>query len=225
MLSGFLIFSRQTSERVLKMFEDYNVRGNYHCVEKRVRVYDDPRLGIGGKWEESYDDGSFAAMCIHPELVKEKGHYSQPIDFYSRCGEYGEEPETIEYEYKLNYNFKFFVREVFDKWHCHYFYETYLKFEFKKEDQKFDFILYNVTVLTKRITENGYSDSPILNERLTLENLMELYQHCFKKNVHELCFMRFPKIMDDCFDAGKDQIKEQTQNFFSNVLGIRGGGW
>ena len=222
MLSGFVIFCRQTSERFLKMFEDYKVNGTFHCVAKRFKVYDDPRLGIGGKWEESYDDDSFAAMCIHPELVKEKGHYSQPRDFYSN---YGENPETIEYEYTLNNNFKFFVREVFDKWYCHYFYETYLKFEFKKEDQTIDFILYNVTVLTKRITENEYSDSPILNERLTLENLNELYQHCFKKNVHELCFNTFPRIMNNCFDAGKDQIKEQTQNFFSNVLGIRGGGW
>ena len=88
-----------------------------------------------------------------------------------------------------------------------------MKFEFKKEDQSIDYILSNVTVLTKRITEDGYSNSPILNEQLTLDNLMELYQHCFKKNVHELCFMWFPKIIDHCFDAGKDQIKEQTQNF------------
>ena len=147
------------------------------------------------------------------------------VTFFTIC-------TTLSIRYCLRYglhelinSFKFVVREVFDKWNTRYFYETYLKFDFQKEDQKFDSNLYNVTVLTKRITENGYSESPILNEQLTLENLMELYQHCFKKNVHELCFMRFPKIMNDCFDAGKDQIKEQTQNFFSNVLGIRGGGW
>lgn len=204
------------------MFEDYKVVGHYHCVAKRAKVYDEPRMRIGGKWEETYDNCSVSAMCVHPDLFKQEGHHTQPREFYSA---YGEEPETKNYEFKLNNNFHFFVREVFDKWNCQYFYETYLKFSFKKEDQTFDSNLYNVTVLTKRITEIGYSESPILNEQLTLENLMELYQHCFKKNVHELCFMRFPKIMNDCFDAGKDQIKEQTQNFFSNVLGIRGGGW
>lgn len=203
------------------MFEDFKVDRKYHCVEKRIMEYEDSRLRIGGEWKEVYDNASISAMCIHTNFIEMK-RTPQPRDFFSK---YLGDPTGEEYEYKLNDNFKFFVREVFDKWNYAYFYETYLKFDFKKEDQKFDSILYNVTVLTERKTENGYSDSSVINERLTLENLMELYQHCFKKNVHELCFDVFSKIMNECFNAGKDQIKEQTQNFFSNVLGIRGGGW
>lgn len=202
------------------MFEDYKVRLKYHCVAKRVKEYDNPRLRTGKSWNQIEDNNSIPAMCIQEKMFKDD-KYKQPWQLFHSF----EDPTIKEYEFKLNDNFKFVVREIFDRWDSHYFYETFLILEYKKEDQTFESFLYNVTVLNEKVTENGYSDSPILNEQLTLENLLELYQHCFKKNVHELCFSVFPKIMNDCFDAGKDQIKEQTQNFFSNVLGIRGGGW
>lgn len=139
---GFLYFVDKLQKGFTEMFEDYKVRLKYHCVAKRVKEYDNPRLRTGKSWNQIEDNNSIPAMCIQEKMFKDD-KYKQPWQLFHSF----EDPTIKEYEFKLNDNFKFVVREIFDRWDSHYFYETFLILEYKKEDQTFESFLYNVTVL------------------------------------------------------------------------------
>lgn len=185
---------------------------NYHCVSKRVKAANS-YLNL----EDIYITVVGSKLLKH-EQFKNFKVVSRPL---SIVNSHHSNDFKKEYSIEILEGYEFFVRELYSKYNNSYWYETYLQenitvTEFTKELFSLNSIMFNVTVEDLRVTNNGYHDGEILNERLTKEDLFAIYEKAFDKNVFEMIVMCNLSTFKSVYKMGQEDIKDK----FKDLMGI-----